>query len=149
MRERRNHAAHDKNESQTAKAALHSSPVICDVLSHRKTEPNHAGVNYAIDDAVELILLPEEQHKKNESLGALFDNWSRDHGAKIFTGAHVVGCRSDDDLIGSIENESEEHCDRSTPKEGRGQHPHWLRFGAIKPQQKHNIDRHPPRVPNT
>src|SRR5260370_7483927 len=117
MRERRNHAAHDKNESQTAKAALHSSPVICDVLSHRKTEPNHAGVNYAIDDAVELILLPEEQNKKNESLCALFDNRSRDHGSKIFTGAHFVGSRSDHNHIRCINNQTPKNIYHSTPKD--------------------------------
>src|SRR5436309_10266032 len=102
MKEGRRHASHHENKGQSFRAFLDRPTVVENILGHRESETNHAGINNAINDSVELVLLEEKQNQKNESLGAFFYDRRGNYGPKVPADVHTVRRRRDNHFIESV-----------------------------------------------
>src|ERR1051325_4347105 len=137
MREGRERSAQNKNKRQGAAPALHHrAAVVLNILRHRKAEAGHRRVDNAVDDAVKLVLFPDEEDEQDECLGTLLDDWRRDYRAESSAGAHTVSEHGHGHAADSIDQEGEENRDERAPKKCRGQHPEWLRFVTINPKHE-------------
>src|SRR6516164_4547334 len=123
MGERRRHAAQNENERERPGATLDRATVIQNVLGHRETESHHASVDYTVDDAVEFVAFPQKEDEQNEGLSALFDNWSRDHGAEVFSNLDALGYRGNNRSVYGIEDHRDEDCYQRAPEKRGCQHP--------------------------
>ena len=116
--------AQNENESERPATFQHSLAVVLNVFCHREAQPDHRGINDAIDHAVKFILLPEEENKEDQCLGALFDYRSGNDCAKRMSGALallviILHCY----ITSGIYQEGEEHRHERAPKESGRQHP--------------------------
>src|SRR2546427_12314093 len=101
MRKGRKESANDESARQSAVQS--SFGVILKILRHGEAESHQRGVDDSINNAVKFVLLPEEEDKQDQSLGALFHNWSKDHCACHTPRLLTLGHRGDGQSAHRIE----------------------------------------------
>ena len=102
MREGRQEPAQNENEGQGSAAVHYRLAVILNIFRHRETQSNHGGVDNAINDAVKLVLLREEEDEKDQSLGALLNDRCGDDGPKRVARSGAVGHQLHCHIAGGI-----------------------------------------------
>src|SRR5262249_60936893 len=84
VRIRREDAANEPRNEQTANSVLIQAPaVIINVLHRRETQRHNTRINYAINHTVEILAKENRDDQHADSFGALFDNRGRDDAGQL------------------------------------------------------------------